>query len=177
MWHGTTARPEKPEWPLVLGRMKYLFGWERVPYRLIPHVKADTAVELATLTHVLPREVAKVVIVRAGGEYLMAVLPSHHQLDLIRLARVVGVPRVLLAEEREMKTLFPDCQVGAMPPLGRLYGLRVYVDASLAREPDIFFPAGSHYEAVKMRYEDFERLVHPTVDHFVLEPLKHASGF
>lgn len=176
-WYGTTATSAKPEWPPVLTRMKALFEREQIPYRLISHAKAETASELANSIHPVRGKIAKVVIVRADRDYVMAVLPFYDQLDLIRFAQVLGVPRATLAEEREMKRLFPDCEVGAIPPLGRLYGLRVYVDAVLAREPDIFFPAGSHYEAVKIRYEDFERLVRPAVDHLTLEPLKRASGF
>ena len=76
-----------------------------------------------------------------------------------------------------MGKLFPDCEVGTMPPLGNLYGLRVYVDTSLTLEPVIYFPAGLHREVVEMRYEDFERLIHPRVDRFELELAKRAVGF
>jgi Ala-tRNA(Pro) deacylase len=107
----------------------------------------------------------------------MAVIPSHKQLDLGRFAMVVGVDDVTLATETEMGGLFPDCDSGAMPPFGGLYGLSVYVDESLARGPVIFFQAGSHRHVIEMRYQDFISLVRPTVDRFVVETFRKVSGF
>lgn len=171
-WHGT-----EPEWPPVLARMRLLSERDNVSYRVISHAKAETASELADSIHPIRGEVVKVVIVRADKSYVMAVLPFYRQLDLIRFAQALGVPHASLADEREIQRLFPDCQVGAMPPLGQLYGLRVYVDASLVHEPEIVFPVGSHRLAVAMRYEDFGRLVHPVVGDFSMTRLKNASGF
>jgi len=176
-WKGFKGETKRPSVPTALERMKALFEKEKISYRLIPHAEVYTAPELAASIHAPGREVAKVVLVRADGQYTMAVLPSHRQLDLTRFAQVIGAREVSLAKEWEMKELFPDCEVGAMPPFGNLYGLRVYVDRSWVGEPEIFFQAGTHHEVIEMRYEDFERLVHPEVAHFVLEPLKKASGF
>ena len=176
-WKGSKGGTAKPEELTLLERLKNLFEKEKIPYRLIPHWEVYTAPELAASIHIPGRKVVKVVVVWADGEYVMAVLPSHRQLDLTRFAQVIGARQLLLAKEWEVGKLFPDCEVGAMPPFGNLYGLRVYVDMSLILEPLIYFSAGSHYEVVEMRYEDFERLVHPEVDHFVLEPLEKASGF
>lgn len=158
-------------------RLKDLFDRENIPFRFLSHTEVYTAPELAESIHVSGWNVAKAVLVCADGRYAMAVLPSPRRLDLNRLEGVLRSARVFLAKEWEMKELFPDCEVGAMPPLGNLYGLRVVVDASLAREPVIYFPAGSHHEVIEMLYRDFERLVHPRIGDFVLEPLKKAGGF
>ncbi len=171
--HGSVKPKRRP----ILERLKALFEKEHLSYRLIPHSEVFTAPELAASIHVTGRQVAKVVMVRADGRYVMAVLPSHRQLDLDRFGEVIGAHHVSLAKEWEMEELCPDCEVGAMPPFGNLYGLPVYLDESLVKEPEIFFQAGSHHEVIEMRYQDFERLVHPKVDHFALEPLKTASGF
>jgi Ala-tRNA(Pro) deacylase len=164
------------EWPMAPERLKTLFREEKVSFRVIPHSEAFTAPELAASIHATGRRVAKVVLVWTGERYAMAVLPSHRQLDLDRLARMIGVRRVSLASETELAKQFPDCEVGAMPPFGNLYGLRVYVDESLSREPSIYFQTGTHHEVAVIRYEDFERLVHPERGDLAL-PLKQASGF
>ncbi len=161
--------------PTALERMKVLFEQEKVPYQLISHPEAHTAPELAMSIHAPGREVAKVVIVQADGEYVMAVLPAHRQIHLTRFAQVAGARRISLAEEGEIRKLFPDCEPGAMPPLGNLYGFSIYVEESLAREPVIFFAAGTHREVIKMRFDDFQRLARPTVADFALETLKRAA--
>jgi Ala-tRNA(Pro) deacylase len=89
---------------------------------------------------------------------------------------LIGTRRIALATEAELEKLFPDCELGAMPPFGSLYGLRVYLDRSLTREPEIYFQDGTHHEVIEMRYEDFERLVRPAVGDLALE-LRKASGF
>jgi Ala-tRNA(Pro) deacylase len=154
---GTAGR----EWPTAPERLKALFKEEKVPFRVISHSEVYTAPELAASIHAAGRRVAKVVMVRADEQYVMAVLPSHRPLDLDRLARRIGAGRISLATEAEMEKLFPDCEVGAMPPFGNLYGFRVVVDTSLTREPVLYFQTGTHHEVVEMRYKDFERLVRP----------------
>jgi Ala-tRNA(Pro) deacylase len=96
----------------------------------------------------------------------MAVLPSNWKVDFERLTDVVGGGQVRLATEGELKELFPDCGVGAMPPFGNLYGLEVFVDQSLTEDEEIVFQAGTHLGAMKLRYQDFADLVHPTVANF-----------
>ncbi len=161
----------------ILDRLKSLFEGEKIPYRVISHAEVYTSSELAQSIHAPGRKVAKVVIVRTDSHYAMAVLPSHKHLDLNRFAAVVGMDRVTLATETEIGGLFPDCDPGAMPPFGGLYGLSVYVDESLARGPVIFFQAGSHRHVIEMRYQDFISLVRPTVDRFVVETFRKVSGF
>ena len=96
----------------------------------------------------------------------MAVLPADHKVNVDKLRTVLRDPEARLATEGEFKGLFPDCDVGAMPPFGNLYDVGVYVDKSLAEDEEIVFQAGSHVETVKMKYRDFDRLVGPEVIDF-----------
>jgi Ala-tRNA(Pro) deacylase len=96
----------------------------------------------------------------------MTVLPASWQVDLHRLREVFHTHHVRLATEGEFKNLFPDCELGAMPPFGILYGLPVYVDHSLTEDESIVFQAGTHSEAIRMRYADFAALVYPVVEEF-----------
>jgi Ala-tRNA(Pro) deacylase len=143
-------------------RLRHLLEQNRVEYEVLPHAEAFTSQEVAQSVHVTGRVVAKVVVVRepAGGHLLVAV-PASCRLDLAILRRETGRPGLVLATERELQTLFPDCEVGAMPPLGRLYGLPMYLDRCLERSSTILFQAGNHHEVVRMATEDFLRLARP----------------
>ncbi|HUK56876.1 MAG TPA: YbaK/EbsC family protein [Nitrospiria bacterium] len=180
-WKGYEERREagaaEMEWPTAPEHVKAYLRNENVPYRLIPHREAFTSPEVAASIHVSGRKVAKVVMVWADDRYVMAVLPSHRPLDLARFAEVLGAFRVSLAPEAVLDKLFPDCEVGAMPPFGHLYQFQVYVDESLTREPEIFFQPGTHREVIAIRYEDFKRLVRPETARFTSEPMKRADGF
>ena len=140
----------------------------KVRYEVLHHPEAFTAPELAAIEHVKGRSHAKVVMVRAGGELVMAVLPTDHRIDLEKLGKVTG-RETALAGEGEFKVLFPDCAVGTMPPFGQLYGVATYVDRGLAESDRIVFEAGTHSDAVKMRYADYERLTKPTVAEFAVK--------
>lgn len=150
----------------VAARLQNFLDVNRVPYHVLKHHERYTALEIAAALHVAGRDLAKVVVVKADGQYAMAVLPAPWKVDLDQLARSMGVRRAELATEEEMRTLFSDCEVGAEPPFGNLYGLPVFVDRTLTEDQDIFFEAGTHKEAIKMAYADFERLVHPKVGGF-----------
>ena len=108
----------------------------------------------------------RVVIVRAGREFLMAVLPAPQRVDLGQLGAAAGKPDLHLATETEFAGLFPQCEAGAMPPFGNLYGLPVWVDEALTRDKEISFNAGTHEQTVRMAYADFARLVRPRVTSF-----------
>ena len=136
---------------------------EGVKYQTINHSPAFTAQEVAALAHVPGKELAKTVMVKVDDEMAMAVLPAYDRVDLDRLQEATGAKRVELASEREFKELFPECELGAMPPFGNLYGIKVFVDDSLAEDEEIAFNAGSHTELMRLSYRDFERLVHPQV--------------
>jgi len=139
-----------------------------VPYRVLHHPLAYTAQELSAIEGVSGRQHAKVVILTTGQRLVMAVLPADRRLDLARLEKIVGQP-VVLASEVEMKERFPDCAVGTMPPFGQLYGVATYLDRSLAGVERIVFEAGTHSDAVKIRYADYERLAKPTVAEFAVK--------
>ena len=140
----------------------------KVPYQILHHPEAFTAQELAAIEHVKGKQHAKVVMVKTDGAPMMAVLPADHRVDLEKFDRLTGKPTVL-ATEAEFKTLFPDCAVGTMPPFGSLYGLETYVDRSLAENETIVFEAGTHSDAVKMRYGDFARVANPKLADFAVK--------
>lgn len=147
----------------ILRRLKDYLDGQQVPYQVLAHQEAYSAPEIAQALHVPGKELAKVVMVRVGERFVMTVLPADWKVDLKRLKEVFGTNHVRLATEKELKGLFPDCQVGTMPPFGNLYGLEVYVDQSLTQDEEIVFQAGTHVEAVKLRYQGFADLVRPTV--------------
>lgn len=142
----------------------------RVPYTVLPHPTAFTAQEEAAAVHVPGRHWAKVVICVADEKPIQAVLPAPLVVNLDRLSALAGVSSIRFALEDELRTLFPDCELGAMPPFGPLYGQRVFVDAELAAEADIVFNAGTHSEAIRMRYADFAAAAKPTVGRFAESP-------
>lgn len=137
-------------------------------YEILHHPEAFTAQELAAIEHVRGRSHAKVVIVRTDGGLLMMVLPADHRVDLEKLKKITG-QQTALAGEPEFKELFPDCALGAMPPFGRLYGVTTYLDHSLADSDNIVFEAGTHSDAIKMRFADYERLANPQVADFAIK--------
>lgn len=156
----------------VLRRLKDYLDSQKVPYETLTHQEAYTAPEIAQSLHVPGKDLAKVVMVKAAERFVMTVLPANWKVDLKRLKEVFQTSHVRLATEEEFKTLFPDCDVGAMPPFGNLYGLDVYVDQSLTQDENIVFQAGTHVDAVKVRYQDFARLVQPKVAEFHQAPSK-----
>jgi Ala-tRNA(Pro) deacylase len=148
---------------MPIQRVKAFLEKEGVPYVTISHARAFTAQQAAASVHIPGQELAKTVIVKLDGRMAMAVLPASCQIDFAALAEVTGAREVTLAEEWEFQRLFPECEVGAMPPFGNLYALDVYVAERLAEDDQIAFNAGSHTELIQMAYRDFERLVGPEV--------------
>lgn len=137
-----------------------------VKFSVVPHPLAYTAQEEAAVTHVPGREWAKAVVCMVDEVPVLAVLPADHLVDLERFRAACGANSVRLANESELQPLYSDCELGAMPPLGPLYRQPVIVDRSLTADPEIVFNAGSHREAIRMRYRDFEDLVRPKVADF-----------
>jgi Ala-tRNA(Pro) deacylase len=138
----------------------------RIKYVVISHSPAHTAQEIAASAHIPGREMAKTVIVKIDGRLAMAVLPASELVDLDLLADAAFARRLELAEEEEFGDRFPDCQLGAMPPFGNLYGMDVYVAESLAEGDEIAFNGGSFTELVRMAYADYARLVKPRILRF-----------
>ena len=134
------------------------------------HSKAYTAREVAAAEHLPPREVAKTVVLFGDGAYHMIVIPASKLVDLYEVRAVLGFAQARLATETELAKLFPDCELGAMPPFGPLYGMPVYLDSSLAGQPAIAFNAGTHNDVLHMRTAEFRCLVSPQIVSLVREP-------
>jgi Ala-tRNA(Pro) deacylase len=149
----------------IPNRIKNHLEQNKIHYSALAHPSSFTAQGAAAVMHIPGSEVAKTVVVLAEKEYCLIVLPASYHVKTMRLAQVLGCP-IRLASEGEFYSLFPDCELGAMPPLGELYGLRVYMDESLATGKEIIFNAGTHRDAIRMDYEDFVRLARPTICSF-----------
>ncbi len=147
-------------------KLKEFLDQERIKYVSIVHSTAYTAQEVAASAHITGKELAKTVIVELDGKMAMAVLPANRKIVLQDLREVTGSQEVKFASEEQFKQRFPDCETGAMPPFGNLYGMDVYVGESLTENDQIAFNAGSHTEVIKLSYKDFERLVQPKVVSF-----------
>jgi len=147
----------------ILTKLREYLDKQKVPYEVLSHRQAFTAQEVAQAQHVPGRDLAKVVMVRSGGAFVMLVIPAPYRVDLERARLAIGKTDLVLATEDEFKGLFPQCEAGAMPPFGNLYDLPVYVDRTLTRDEAIVFNAGTHTQTVKMKYDDFARLVQPKV--------------
>src|SRR5215475_7163691 len=146
-------------------RLKKFLEENQVPYTVMTHTVTYTAQGAAATMQISGKELAKTVVLWAGEEMILAVLPAPDHVRLDKLAGEVGKP-LRLATEQEFSSLFPDCELGAMPPLGSLYNLPVFVDESLAADEQIVFNAGTHRDAIRMRYDDFVRLAKPKVCSF-----------
>ncbi|MEQ1729595.1 MAG: YbaK/EbsC family protein [Vicinamibacterales bacterium] len=141
-----------------------------IAYSVFPHAPAYSAQEEAAVTHISGRDWAKPVVFFADAEPIMAVVPADLVIDLEQLLLLTGAERIRMANEHELMELYPDCEPGAMPPLGPLYNQPVFVDIALAAEPQIVFNGGTHADAVCMRYDDFAELSHPVVGSFAMRP-------
>jgi Ala-tRNA(Pro) deacylase len=144
-------------------KLKEFLSKERVHYEKVHHPTDYTARETAADTHTPNKEFAKTVFLRIDGSYAMAVLPADEFVSFKRVRGELDAEEVRLATEPESRRLCPDCDVGAAPPFGNLYDLPVYVSTEIAEDERITFNAGSHEEAIRLPYRDFERLVHPRV--------------
>lgn len=146
-----------------------------VTYDMREHARAFTAQDVAASEHLPGKLMAKVVMVFADGDMVMLVLPADHRANMAKVATALGVHNVWLADEQDCAHVFPDCEVGAMPPFGNLYGLPVYIDRLLADGDEIVFQAGTHTTTMKIAYADYARLVTPIVVDMVREPMNMAG--
>ncbi len=144
-------------------RLERYLRENRVPFEVQHHPRAVPAQEVAASEHVPGKMLAKTVMVLADGQLVMLAVPAPYQVDLEKVSALLEAGEVRLAEEEEFGDAFPDCEVGAMPPFGNLYGIPVYVEEALAEDEQIIFRAGTHTDTMSVRYADFERLVEPTV--------------
>ncbi len=148
----------------------------KVKYVAIKHSAAYTAQEIAASAHIPGKELAKTVMVKIDGQMAMAVLPASYRIDFELLKKSAGAKKVELASEREFKELFPECEVGAMPPFGNLYEMNVYVSNPLPEDEEIAFNAGSHTELIRLHYKDFQKFVKPTVGDFAHKEKPRAAS-
>jgi len=151
---------------MLINKLRKYLDRHSIPYTVGHHPIAFTAQECAQLAHVSGQEFAKTVMVRIAGELSMLVLPAKYHVDFMRLARALGTGDIYLVSEEEFSDVFPDCEIGAVPPFGNLYGIPVYVSISLAEDAQITFNAGTHTDTITMDYQDFECLVKPKVMRF-----------
>ena len=142
-------------------RLEAFLRENAVPFEVHHHPPAYTAQRVAEAEHISGKMMVKVVMAFADGKMMMLAVPAPRHVSLAKAAEAIGAKEVRLAHEDEFAAAFPDCEVGAMPPFGNLYGLPVYADAELAQDETIVFNAGTHEDTVHMKYADFDRLVKP----------------
>lgn len=135
-------------------------------YRITHHESAYTAQKLARIEHVSGRNVIKPVVVQADGQFVMCALPASYKVDVDELARQLQARHVVLVDETRLAELFPGCELGAAPPIGRLYGMPTVMDESLAHDDHVMFQAGTHTDAVTMTLAEYRRVAQPELAHF-----------
>lgn len=144
-------------------RIKQFLNGHGVKYVTIGHSPAFTSQEIAAAAHVRGKDFAKSVVVKLDGRLALAVVPASVKIDLALVREVTGAERTELASEGDFAAHFPECEPGAMPPFGNLYGMAVYVDDHLSGNHELTFNAGTHSELIRMAFRDFMRIVEPKV--------------
>ena len=147
-------------------KLKEFLDSHNIKYISIHHSLTYTAQEIAASAHIAGKELAKTVMVKIDDKMAMAVLPASFKVSFDLLKKAAKASKVELANEQEFRSMFPESELGAMPPFGNLYGMEVFADESLSQDEEIAFNAGSHTELVKLAYRDFERLVKPKTAKF-----------
>jgi len=161
---------------MLVNRLKQYLDNFGIRYVTISHSMAYTAQGIAALAHVPGRQLAKTVIVKIDGRLAMAVVPASRHVNLSQLKDLIHAKNVELASEREFKSLFPDCETGAMPPFGNLYDMPVFADESLTHDTEIAFNAGSHRELVRLSWEDYCKVVQPVVLSFTASRMADTAA-
>ena len=159
----------------ILRRLKELFDEAKVSYEVYNHPLAYTAQEIAARQHFSGKEMAKVVMIEVDDRLIMGVIPGSQKINLNTVKASLGVKQARLATEDEFISRFPECEVGAMPPFGHLFGLPVFVDPALEKDDVIYFNAGNHVQTVRLSYKDFARLVKPQIARLVEAPKREAA--
>ncbi len=159
----------------ILKKLKEVLDEAKVSYEVYNHALAYTAQEIAARQHVSGNEMAKVVMLEVDDALVMGVIPGSRKVNLNTVKTSLGANRARLATEDEFVSRFPECEIGAMPPFGNLFGLKVVVDPALEKDEYIYFNAGSHIQTVRLKYKDFERLVNAQVVPLIEERHKKAA--
>lgn len=147
-------------------KLRNFLDEQHVPYTTMGHSETFTAQETAEVAHIRGQNLAKTVMVKIDGQLAMAVLPATDKVDFFRLQEITDSVICTLAREDDFADVFPDCEVGAMPPFGNLWDMDVYVASDFVGKDEIVFNAGSHLELMKMSFTDYEKLVHPHIETF-----------
>jgi Ala-tRNA(Pro) deacylase len=151
------------EFIMPIEKLKKFLDDNNVEYVVMSHSPAYTAQRAAASAHISGKEMAKTVMVKVNEKMAMAVLPASFRVDFNKLKEATGAKSVELASESDFRNMFPDCDVGAMPPFGNLYGMDVYVAEKLAENEQIVFNACSHRDLIRLAFADYERLVKPKI--------------
>jgi len=159
----------------MLVKLKEVLDEAKVSYEVYNHPRAFTAQEIAATQHITGRAMAKVVILEVDGTYIMAVVPSNRMVSLDRVRANLGAKKIELAPEERFAGLFPECEVGAMPPFGNLFGLPVYMDPALDKYDFVYFNAGNHLQTVRLKLRDLKHLVKPRMVSLTEERRKKAA--
>jgi Ala-tRNA(Pro) deacylase len=152
---------------MPIKKLKEYLDNMNVKYATINHPVAYTSQQIASVTHIKGKELAKTVMVKIDGKMAMVVLPASYKVDLDLVKIATGANIISLATEAEFQNMFSDCEAGAMPPFGNLYGIDVYAEEKLAEDEEIVFNACSHRELIKLEYKDFKRLVKPKMGRYI----------
>ncbi len=147
-------------------KLKEYLDNQGIEYVAINHSLAYTAQRIAAAAHISGKDLAKTVMLKVDGKMKMAVLPASCKINMEQLREAINAGIIEIASEKEFKDLFPECEVGAMPPFGNLYGMDVFVAEKLTEDEEIAFNAGSHRELIKLSFKDYQKLVNPKIIKF-----------
>lgn len=154
---------------MIVKKLKEFLDKNGIEYFTISHSKAYSAQKIAAACHIPGKELAKTVMIKINGEMAMAILPASYRIDFELLRGATGAGKIELAKEQEFQDIFPNCEIGAMPPFGNLWNLPVYVAESLTENEEIAFNGGSHTELIRMSLSDYMKLVNPEIVKYSLE--------
>lgn len=159
----------------ILKKLKAVLDEAKISYEVYNHPLAYTAQEIASAQHVSGKELAKVVMLMVDGGLVMGVITGNQKIGLYTVKASLGAKEARLATEDEFTSRFPECEIGAMPPFGNLFGLPVVVDPAVEKDEYVYFNAGNHAQTVHLRYKDFERLVTPRLARLTEEHKRKAA--
>jgi len=159
----------------IIKKLKEAFDEARISYEVFNHPLAYTAQEIAAGLHFSGKKMAKVVMLKVDGVLVMGVLTANQKADMRMVKASLKAREARLASENEFASRFPDCEIGAMPPFGNLFGIPVFVDPALEKDEYIYFNAGNHVQTVRLRFQDFIRLVKPQITQLTESPKKMAA--
>ncbi|MFC2075123.1 aminoacyl-tRNA deacylase [Bdellovibrionota bacterium] len=151
---------------MVSRKLRECLEKERISFEEMSHKEAFTAQQVAQAQHVSGDQLVKVVVVKHGENYSLLALPATFRVELSKLKNIFPEGDIRLATEYELGSLFPDCQIGAMPPFGNLYNVETWADEAIQKDQEIIFQSGDHSSTIKMKYSDWEQLVHPHIAAF-----------